>query len=133
MLPLELDDSWSLYVVGTDKKELLVMDPTETFEGADSMQAKHEENAKLVLRGLIRCIHENLTDWDINGANWEIRYNEGMHMSCTRYGLYQVFHRKCKLRIWRINFVLFHPSGSRVACTFCTTSGSSMGTTSDQG
>lgn len=89
MLPLEFLGSWSLYVVDTEHKHLLVMYPTMTTEGSDLMRAKHEENAELVLHGLNRCIHENLPDGEISGDAWMYDYNSGMDFSCTMYVMNQ--------------------------------------------
>lgn len=84
MMPLEFMQSWALYMFDPDNKHMLVMDPTLAFEGADVMRAKHEGNAKKILYGLIRCIHENIPDWELSAAGWQIDYNGGAHAGCTR-------------------------------------------------
>jgi hypothetical protein len=83
MIPLEYMESWCLYVVDANKKEMLVMDPTMTEEGSGGMSARHENNAKRILHGLVRCIHELIPDWDITASDWKFAYNGGMHVNCT--------------------------------------------------
>uniref|UniRef100_A0ACD5ZAN9 Uncharacterized protein n=1 Tax=Avena sativa TaxID=4498 RepID=A0ACD5ZAN9_AVESA len=63
---------------------MYVMDPTMTSEGADAMREKHHVNAKRVLYGLIRCIHQNMIDWDISASGWAYGYNSSAHQSCIR-------------------------------------------------
>jgi hypothetical protein len=84
MMPLEVLQSWALYVFDAEKKHMLVMDPTTTFYGEDVMRAKHEESAEKMLHGLVRCINENLPDWDLNANNWQIKYHAGAHFNCSR-------------------------------------------------
>ncbi|XP_048530172.1 uncharacterized protein LOC125509284 isoform X2 [Triticum urartu] len=49
MFPVWLARTWSLYVLDIDHKKILVMDPMETMSG--NMKLKHEESAKLFLKG----------------------------------------------------------------------------------
>lgn len=51
MKPLEVLQSWALYVFDAESKNMLVMDPTTTFYGEDVMRAKHESSAKRALHG----------------------------------------------------------------------------------
>jgi hypothetical protein len=83
MIPLEFMESWSLYVVDTAKKQMLVMDPTMTEEGSDAMSARHGANARRILNGLVRSIHEVIPGWEINASDWNFAYNAGMHVNCT--------------------------------------------------
>lgn len=85
MLPIPMMNSWSLYVVDTEEKTLLVMDPCETSSPKEVMKAKHEDNATLILEGLRRCIHANIAGWYVPSQGWRISYNTAMHGSCEMY------------------------------------------------
>jgi hypothetical protein len=96
MMPLEVLQSWSLYVFDPESKHMLVMDPTTTFYGEEVMREKHEAIAKKTLFGLVRCINENIPDWEVNASNWQIKYHAGAHFNCSRCV------RKCMIffKIW---------------------------------
>lgn len=82
MLPVPMDNSWSLYVVDVEEKTLLVMDPCETSNPQEVMKHKHEDNANIILEGLRRCIHANIAGWYVPSQGWRVLYNVGMHPSC---------------------------------------------------
>jgi hypothetical protein len=69
MLPIHIYESWALYVIDTDNKHMMIMDPCETSEPKHEMEDKHAANAVKVLEGLVRTIHEccctrmSITTW----------------------------------------------------------------------
>jgi hypothetical protein len=84
MLPVYLEESWSLYVVDVDKKHMIIMDPTDASTTHADMQDKHEANALKIRRGLRRAIHECFTGWHVSARGWTTEYSVGLHPSCTR-------------------------------------------------
>nr|XP_051205127.1 uncharacterized protein LOC127318694 [Lolium perenne] len=70
MMPLEVLQSWSLYVFDPESKHLLVMDPTTTFYGEEVMR------------------------WEVNASNWQIKYHAGAHFNCSseQSGVYIVHY-----------------------------------------
>jgi hypothetical protein len=84
MLPIHIYESWALYVVATDNKHMMIMDPCETSEPDKEMEDKHAANAVKVLEGLVRTIHECFDGWHVCLAGWTFEYNVGAHPSCTR-------------------------------------------------
>jgi hypothetical protein len=51
MLPINIYESWALYVIDTDNKHMMIMDPCETSEPKHEMEDKHAANAVKVLEG----------------------------------------------------------------------------------
>jgi hypothetical protein len=88
LLPVQLYDGWSLYVVDVAKRHMLVMDPSETSEPGHEVRNKHKDNADKVINGLREAVHECFDDWVIPPRDrWAVEYNFGMHPGCTGYTL----------------------------------------------
>jgi hypothetical protein len=84
MLPVQLDESWSLYVVDVEKRHMLIMDPTDASRTCADMETKHGANAVKLRQGLRRAIHECFTGWHVSAMGWTTEYMVGMHPVCTR-------------------------------------------------
>jgi hypothetical protein len=97
MLPVFLEESWSLYVVDVEKKHMLVMDPTDASRTHADMENKHGASAAKIRRGLRHTIHECFTGWHVSAMGWTTEYNVGTHPSCTRYAYSADRSRKLQL------------------------------------
>ncbi|XP_037434415.1 uncharacterized protein LOC119301531 isoform X1 [Triticum dicoccoides] len=92
MFPVWLARIWSLYVLDIDHKKILVMDPMETMSG--NMKLKHEESAKLFLKGFCWCVNNIYHGGLVGSLGWTFSYNTGMHPPCSREnsGIYIVHY-----------------------------------------
>ncbi|XBH92066.1 hypothetical protein VPH35_083279 [Triticum aestivum] len=92
MFPVWLARTWSLYVLDIDHKKILVMDPMETMSG--NMKLKHEESAKLFLKGFCWCVNNIYHGGLVGSLGWTFSYKTGMHPPCSREnsGIYIVHY-----------------------------------------
>ena len=85
MAPVLLEDSraWCLYTFDRLGKVLIVLDPVHNLQDIDMLARLHAQNAELLLEGL-KLVGQTLADgFTINRAEWDIEYNQGMHVPCS--------------------------------------------------
>ncbi|XP_044386628.1 uncharacterized protein [Triticum aestivum] len=85
MAPVLLEDSraWCLYTFDRQRKVLIVLDPVHNLQDIDMLARLHAQNAELLLEGL-KLVGQTLADgFTINRAEWDIEYNQGMHVPCS--------------------------------------------------
>lgn len=62
MLPFYHQDSYSLYVLDTDQKHVLIMDPTESSSPLIDLNRKHEVLAVRIVKNLRKCLNAVFND-----------------------------------------------------------------------
>lgn len=77
-------DCWSLYILDTEKKICMVLDPTETHH-TDEMERKRNSYAKKFHRRFCQCFNDIFGGWLVDVNGWTFLYPlVAQHDSCTR-------------------------------------------------
>lgn len=93
MFPVMFMDCWSLYILDTEKKIVMVLDPTET-DPSDEMKRKHEALARKFQRRFYNLFNDKFGAGLVETTGWSFVYPlVAQHEPCTREdGVVYVVH-----------------------------------------
>ena len=84
MFPVMFMDCWSLYILDTEKKIVMVLDPTET-DPSDEMKRKHEALARKFQRRFYNLFNDKFGAGLVETTGWSFVYPlVAQHEPCTR-------------------------------------------------
>lgn len=85
MFPAHFMDCWSLYILDTDKKIFMVLDPTETHP-TDEMQRKPGALVRRFQLWFCQCFNDIFDGWLVETNGWTFVYPlVAQHDPCTRW------------------------------------------------